>query len=788
MSLAPGTRLGPYRIVAPIGAGGMGEVYRAHDERLERDVAIKVLPPEVASSPDALARFEREAKAVAALSDPRILAVHDVGSADGIAYLVTELLEGNPLRQELAGGALQWIKAVQWGAEIAGAVGAAHARGIVHRDLKPENIFITLDGRVKILDFGLARRHVETLANGPTARILTVEGTVMGTVSYMSPEQVRGDVAGPASDIFSLGVVIHEMLTGARPFDRDTTPETMTAILREEPKPFPGAAATPPDLEAVIKRCLEKKPEARFQSAQDLAFALRGAGSGAAPIASHTPVPGKAAMAMTIVTIVAIVAIGVAVLLYRRPDSTPSTRPVATSASAAHSIAVVPFAPPGSGDELAYLSDGMTDAVVDALSRIPTMRVMSRSATERYRGGVVDPRRVAADLHVDDVLSARMHKEGDRLLIDAELSTADGTRVWGNRYESDTATPQRAQESLIADLARHFGHSTSSQPLVRRTTDDPEAYRLYLRARYAWNKRDGQSVLRSIVLFNQAIETDPTFALAYSGLADAYAVVGTLASLPARDTFSKAKAAAVKAVEIDDSIAEAHTSLAYVKHYWDHDWAGAEEEYRRAIALNPNYASAHQWYSELLTSLGRHPEARREIDRAVEIDPLSPMIPAMKILTSYFARDYRDAIAVGQKCIADSPDFMPSQAYLGRAYTENGNGREAIDALARALPPPDNALRPIIDAWLAHAYARAGEIDKTRDTAGRLIKLGNRMNPYYLSYPLIDLGRRDEALAALEKASEDRVEQLVWLKVDPVLDPLRGEPRFQRVLAKAGFR
>jgi tetratricopeptide (TPR) repeat protein len=381
-----------------------------------------------------------------------------------------------------------------------------------------------------------------------------------------------------------------------------------------------------------------------------------------------------------------------------------------------------------------------------------------------------------------------VHKEGERLMLDAELSAADGTRLWGNRYESDAITPQRAQESLIADLARHFGHSTSSQPLVRRTTDDPEAYRLYLRARYAWNKRDGQSILRSIALFNQAIDRDPTFALAYSGLADAYAIVGTLASLSARDTFSKAKAAAVKAVEIDDSIAEAHTSLAYVKHYWDHDWTGAEEEYRRAIALNPNYATAHQWYSELLSALGRHQEARREIDRAVELDPLSPMIPAMRVLTSYFARDYPGAIAVGKKCIADFPDFVQSWAYLGRAYTENGNRRESIDALTRAMPPPDNAAAPIIDAWLAHAYARAGQTDKTRAAAGRLRKIGERMNPYYLSYPFIDLGRRDEALTALEKASEDRVEQLVWLKVDPVLDPLRGEPRFQQILARAGFR
>jgi eukaryotic-like serine/threonine-protein kinase len=775
MPLAPGTRLGPYRIVSPLGAGGMGEVYRAHDERLERDVAVKVLPPDVAASAEALARFEREAKAVAALSHPGILAVHDVGSSDGIAFLVTELLEGNTLRDELSGDPLPWRKAAQWGAEICDAVAAAHSRGIVHRDLKPENIFVTADGRLKILDFGLARREVASDVNGPTQKLITREGAVMGTVAYMSPEQVRGDVATPASDIFSLGVILHEMLTGGRPFDRETAPETMTAILREEPEVLSTAAHAPAELAAIIKRCLEKKPAARFQSANDLAFALRSSGSSSAlPAARRVPFVRIAGVLLAAIGLVSIATL----VVHRGP---------APEKSAGHAIAVIPFVASGTTEESASLTDGLSDSAIDALSRVPGLRVMSRSATDRYRGAAVDPRRVSAELHVDQVLSGRVRQEGQQLTVDAELVSADGTRLWAHHYAADPASPQRAEEALAGDLARQLGTPGSPAPAPRHTTDDPQAYKLYLRARYAWNKRDKESLLRSIDLYNQAIERDPAFALAYSGLADTYAVAGTLADLPARDTFLKAKAAAQQAVQIDDGIAEAHTSLAYVKHYWDHDWAGAEDEYRRAIALNPNYATAHQWYSELLTALGRFPEARREIDRAVELDPLSPIVTAVKIWNLLEARNYADAIRAGRKCIADFPNFAQSWAYLGRAYSENGDAREAIDALKHAQSGAPDAIRPIIDSWLAYAYARAGDTAKASEMASQIRVLGDRANPYYLAYPFAALGRRDEAIDALQKALDQRVEQLVWLKVDPSLDPLRGDPRFQRIAAAAGF-
>ena len=748
--LAPNTRLGPYRIVGPLGAGGMGEVYRAHDERLERDVAIKVLPPEMASSAEALARFEREAKAVAALSHPGILAVHDVGSENGVAYMVTELLEGKTLREQLAGEALSAPRAAAWGAEMADAVGAAHTRGIVHRDLKPENIFVTTDGRLKILDFGLARRHViEQASDAPTAKLLTRAGTVLGTISYMSPEQVRGDVATPASDLFSLGVILNEMVSGMRPFDRQTAPDTMSAILRDEPR------VAKSDLAPVIRRCLEKEPGRRFSSAKELGEALRA--RGASPVAHRIS-------GWVFPAIVAVLIAAVALFSAREFRS--------HSAAQRHAIAVIPF---GASEQEVYVSDGMTDAVIDALARVPKLRVMARSATERYRGGA-DPRKIADDLHVDALVTGRLR--GNEL--DVELTAADGTHVWGSHYQADPAAPQQAQSRLIADLARQFG---ATAPRVRHSTDDPEAYRLYLRARYAWNKRDAASLRRSIDLYNQAIERDPSFALAYSGLADSWAVIGTFAEMPGSETFPKAKAAAMKAVELDDSIAEAHTSLAYAKHYWDHDWKGAEEEYRKAIALNPNYATAHQWYSELLTALGRFPQARQEIDRAIDLDPLSGIITSVKIWNLYMARDYAGAIAAGKQATSDFVEFGQAWAYLARAYSDGGDPRAAIATFDQA---PKTA-SPIIEAWRAYAYAKAGQPAKTAEIAAKLEKLGTAMNPYYLAYPYAALGRKEEAIAALQRALEEHDEQLVWLKVDPALDSLRADPRFQKILTASRF-
>lgn len=750
MSLMPGTRVGPYEVTMFVGAGGMGEVYKARDTRLERTVALKILPESFAADPPRLQRFEQEARILATLSHANIVAVYDVGSYAGKPYLVSEFLEGKTLRERLDDGPLPVRKAIEYATEIAQGLAAAHEKGIVHRDLKPENIFVTTDGRLKILDFGLARRHViEQASDAPTAKLLTRAGTVLGTISYMSPEQVRGDVATPASDLFSLGVILNEMVSGMRPFDRQTAPDTMSAILRDEPR------VAKSDLAPVIRRCLEKEPGRRFSSAKELGEALRA--RGASPVAHRIS-------GWVFPAIVAVLIAAVALFSAREFRS--------HSAAQRHAIAVIPF---GASEQEVYVSDGMTDAVIDALARVPKLRVMARSATERYRGGA-DPRKIADDLHVDALVTGRLR--GNEL--DVELTAADGTHVWGSHYQADPAAPQQAQSRLIADLARQFG---ATAPRVRHSTDDPEAYRLYLRARYAWNKRDAASLRRSIDLYNQAIERDPSFALAYSGLADSWAVIGTFAEMPGSETFPKAKAAAMKAVELDDSIAEAHTSLAYAKHYWDHDWKGAEEEYRKAIALNPNYATAHQWYSELLTALGRFPQARQEIDRAIDLDPLSGIITSVKIWNLYMARDYAGAIAAGKQATSDFVEFGQAWAYLARAYSDGGDPRAAIATFDQA---PKTA-SPIIEAWRAYAYAKAGQPAKTAEIAAKLEKLGTAMNPYYLAYPYAALGRKEEAIAALQRALEEHDEQLVWLKVDPALDSLRADPRFQKILTASRF-
>jgi serine/threonine-protein kinase len=791
MSLPPGTRLGPYEIVQPIGSGGMGDVYRARDSRLDRDVAVKVLPDRFARDAEARMRFEREAKAVAALTHPNILAIHDYGSTAEAAYSVTELLEGQTLRQRIIEGPVPWRKVVEIGAALADGLAAAHAKGIIHRDLKPENIFLTADGRVKILDFGIAQlvRQEEPRQDEvdpsmmPTAPLKTDPYAVVGTAGYMAPEQLRGEPVDATTDIFSLGSVLFEMATGRPAFIRATVIDSLSAILADTPDVFTGSdRLIPYELARLIQRCIEKNRQERFQSARDLAFALRAIGTSTS-LTFEAPHERKRRQWLW-GTIAALVVLGgLAYALWRSVDVTvtPRSQP---PPHVIRSIAILPFVNATGDQESEYLSDGITETLINTLAQVPGLRVMSRTSVFHYKDKAPNPVSVGRDLKVSAVVVGRVQTAGDRLIVNAELvDTSDNAHLWGNQYQAARADLFSVQQSIASEIASTLRlqlGGREQQLLTKRHTTDARAYELYLKGRFQWNKRNAAGLYKAIEFFNDAIEIDPQYASAYAGLADCYNLLDIWGGLPTNETFPRAKAAAEKALSIDDQLAEAHTSLAYAIQTYEWDWPTAERQYKRAIELNPNYATARQWYAEFLTAVGRFDEAEAQGKKALQLDPMSPIINAVVAWNSTMARRYDTAIEQGQRTTRLFPDFMPGHAYLGLAYLESGKPREAIASLERSQKLLDIV---VVGTWLIRAHQAAGDTATADKLAKALEERGRReyLPPYYMAALHAHRGDADEAFAELDRALRERTGALVWLQVDPALDPLRKDPRFTRV-------
>jgi len=551
-----GRELGRYQMLSLLGAGGMGEVYRAKDTRLGREVAVKILPPHLADDPEALSRFEREARAVAALSHPNILAIHDFGTEHGVSYAVMELLEGETLGARLKRSALEWREAVEIGIAVTEGLQAAHAKGIIHRDLKPENIFLTTEGRVKILDFGIARVKRQVSVEAPswsTVAETTQPGTVRGTVVYMSPEQVRGEVVEAPSDLFSFGSVCYEMLTGEQLFARESTAETMAAILRDDPPALAGSGrAIPEELERLIRDCLEKGQAERYQTARELLTDLK-------QLKQRLELQADSASVMSGRT------------------ARPSRRP--RSGKAINSLAVLPLANASADAQAEYLSDGITESLINSLSHLPQLRVMARSTVFRYKGQAVDPQEVGRQLQVQAVLLGRVLPLGDQLVIKTELvDVADGSQLWGEQYHRRLSDIFAVQEEIAQEISEKLRlklRGEEQRRLTKRYTENTEAYRHYLKGRYHWNKRTEEGMRKGIEYFRQALEEDPTYALAYAGLADCYQSLSNYNFLSPKEAMPRARAAIMKALEIDETLAEAHTSLAYLRTMYDWDWLGA---------------------------------------------------------------------------------------------------------------------------------------------------------------------------------------------------------------------
>jgi serine/threonine-protein kinase len=753
---AAGTRFGPYELVSLLGQGGMGQVYRARDPRLGRDIAIKVLPQDSARDGDALARFEREARAIAGLTHPNILAVHDFGSERGTFYVVTELLEGETLRQRIELSPLEWRRAVEIGAEVAEALSAAHARAVIHRDLKPENIFLTNDGRVKILDFGLAQ--TDPLfeagdANAVTTKFHTDPGTILGTLGYMAPEQLRGETVAGTADIFSLGCILFEMVTAKRPFQRGSGAATIAAILKDDlPTDILGDAA-PPEVTRVIEGCVAKNADQRYQSARDLALTLRA-------ISSSTAVPDTFIRRVT-----------------RRPRKSRSI----------DSIAVLPLENVGDDPGTEYLSDGITEGIINRLSQLPKLKVMARSTVFRYRHRDQDAQAIGRDLRVKAVLTGRLQHVGNRLVVNVELvDSQDGSQLWGEHYNRETADLMTLQEEVSREIAEKLRiklTGAEKKRLVKKATASTAAYELYLKGRYHWNKRTEESLKKGIQFFRDAIEADPSFASAYAGLADSFITLGTNIPLPPREAMPKAKAAAMKAIEIDDGLAEAWASLAAVKWWYEWDWNGAEEAYRRAVQLNPNYATAHDGYGMLLSARGTFDGAIEQITKAADLDPLSLIIAVHAGWPFYFARDYESAIRRFDKALELDQSFIPAHGWRGMALGQQRRFAEAIASFRRALEV-DRV--PILLAMLGHTHAIAGNRGEAERVLTELqFEAQTRyVSPYDVAVIHSGLGDVSAAMAALHEAFEDRSAWMVFLGVDPRLDPLRDDVRFQELAAR----
>jgi len=741
----------------------MGEVYRARDLRLGREVAIKVLPENLADDPSALARFEREARAIAALSHPNLLAIYDFGADGGVSFAVTELLHGETLRGALAPGPLPWRRAADIGASLAEGLAAAHSRGIVHRDLKPDNVFVTSEGRIKILDFGLAR-WVEQESPGdataaPTTPDPTRPGTVLGTVGYMAPEQVRGETADARSDIFAFGCVLHEMLAGRPAFTGSSAFERMAAILRDEPpRPSLVSPDVPAELERLLARCLEKSAAKRPASAAELAPLLRDLASAGA----------------TDPTIVA-----------GTPVRVPAKRP-----SRSKSLAVLPFSNPGGDPEMEYLSEGITESLINDLAQLRRLRVMATSTMFRFKGDA-DPQEVGRQLGVGTVLSGRVTPRGPTLAISVELVDAsNGFRLWGARYDRPIGDLLAVQAEIAREISSNLKVTLEPEHkkrLAKRYTADREAYPLYLKGRFHWNKSTVPSIRKAIEYFDQAIEKDPAYALAWAGLSDCWAALAMdrFAAVPPREGLPKAKDAARKALEIDDRLAEAHASLAYAE-VLDWEWAKAEKEFRRAIKLDPEYALAHRFYGFLLGSLGRFEEAIAEYERALVIDPLSLIINGDYGWAFYCARRYDEAIEQLRRTIEMDAAFPQTYLWLGLAYQGAGRLTESAEAFAEGARLTNGS--PTMLAGLALARAQAGD---TTDAERILADMKERAKTGYVPMVAmvqlhVALGDIDGTFEWLDKAFAYRASFLVPMKVYPFLDPIRDDPRFREMLRAAG--
>jgi eukaryotic-like serine/threonine-protein kinase len=786
-----GQVLGHYRILEKLGAGGMGIVYRAHDEQLDRDVALKILAPRAVTDESSRRRFRKEALGLAKLNHPNIGMIHEFGTENGIDFLVMELVAGKTLRDRLATGSLTEKETAALGAQIASALSEAHEQGLVHRDIKPSNILVTPKDQAKVVDFGLAgllNQDGDKLTTQTT--IDTERGA--GTLPYMAPEQLRGDEADTRTDVYGLGCVLYEMATSQRAFRETLASRLIDSILHHSP--VPPRALMPrmsSELERIILKCLEKDPENRYQSAKELALDLRQFGTPASSLPS-TIAPSFHKNLKRPVKEIALAFTVLALLIGAWNFGNLRNRlAVRATQSSIQSLAVLPFESLSGDPQQEYFVDGMTEAIITKLAQLNALKVISRTSVMQYKGTKKSLPEIGRSLHVDAVVEGSVLRSGDRVRISAELVEASTDRqLLAQSYERDIRDVLALQSEIAQAITKEIRIKLTSQEQARLVTTvpvDPRAFEACLKGRYFWNKRTAEGFFRGVEYFEQGITADDKYAPAYAGLADSYLMLAEYGLLPPNEALPKAKAAAAKALALDDTLSEAHTSLGSIAEDYEWDWVGAQREFRRAIELNQGSATAHQWYAEFLAAMGRFDEALSEISRAREIDPLSLIINSVMGEVLYESRQYDQAIEQLHKTMEIDPNFAETHRLLGETYVQLGRTDKAASEFKKAMSLSGDS--PQYMASLARFYAVSGRSDNAKKILKQLKTHSARgyVSSADLSLVFAGLGDKDGAFELLRQAYEQRDPFLVNIKVDPRLDNLRSDTRFKELMRSVGL-
>jgi len=804
----------------------MGEVYLAEDTRLDRQVALKILPQEFAEDSDRMNRFVREAKSASALNQPNIITIHEIGEAEGTHFIASEYIQGETLHTRLKQTPLDLKTTLDIAIQVASALNAAHKAGIIHRDIKPENVMIRPDGLVKILDFGIAK--LSTKRAEPTAEEAatalkqqgTSPGVIIGTANYMSPEQARGKAVNAQSDIFSFGIVLYEMVTGQRAFTGENAVDVIGAILHKEPTPLNQLAPElPHEIERIINKTLRKDPDVRYQTAGDLLTDLKDAKqelefqdkleravapqsqrpetqtiflpatdgqrsptlpTSSAEFITQEVKKHKLGVMVGSLFVVALLGVGLWFFYFR----------VSAANKTISSIAVLPFQNKSSDADTDYLSDGLAESLIYRLSQLPNLKVSPTSAVMRYKGKELDAQLIAKELGVQAVMSGRMIQRGENLSISVELVDAANNKIiWGEQYErkmSDLLTTQREIATTITEKLQLKLSGENAKGITKKYTESNEAYQLYLKGRYLWNQRTGESLKRATEFYNQAIEKDPGFALAYAALAETYVLFANYEVSSPADSMPQSKAAALRALELDDSLAEAHSALGWYLCQYEFDWIGGEKEFRRAIELNPNYATAHQWLASVFAQTKRFDAAQAEIKRASDLDPLSPIIAVNVAFDLWESRRYDEALKQFERTLLLHPDFTVAQQGLCWTYSAMGKSELAITACRKSLDLTKGA-------WdkgrLSMVLGSAGHTDEAKKLLQELQTESSQRYIPKMALALAHLGlnQKEEALAMIE---QDVAEHGYWvgsMGVEPEFDELRSEPRFKALIKRANL-
>ena len=764
MAFSGPAKFGRYEIRSQLGAGGMGEVYLAQDTKLDRKVALKILPPELAEDKDRMSRFVREAKFASALNHPNIITIHEIGEIDGMHFITTEYIEGETLKTRLERESLSLKSTLEIALQVASALDAAHRAGIVHRDIKPDNIMVRNDGIVKVLDFGLvklsATNRSEVDREGETKILVnTREGVIMGTIGYMSPEQARGQETDARTDVWSLGCVLYEMLTHQQPFQGETMTDVLVNIVYKEPASILAQRSdTPAELERIVGKAVRKNRDERYQSAKELFNDLQ-------QLQTRLLVEAE-------------------IIRSGSGERSAQFQP----SPFLNSIAVLPFANLSTEKDNEYFSEGLTEEIIMNLSKLQMLKVIARGSASRYVTEGKTHKQTAIDLGVQYLLEGSVRRQGRDLRITAQLIEGlSDVYVWSETYRGTMDDIFDIQEKVAAEIVQALQLRLSPDEtlnLKKRFTKNTRAYQLYLQGRFFWNKRSEDALKTAIKYFEQAIDEDPHYALAWAGIADSYSLLGEFGNIPRKELYPKAEAAVNKAMEIDNRLAEVHTSLASLLMLSKWDWANSQKEFKVALELNPNYATAHHWYSQWLLNMGRVEEALRFSSRAAELDPVSQAILKDKGLVLYYNRQYDEAIELGRRTLELDPNYAAAHRLLSLAY----QGKGMFDAAILENETWGTLTRNKVETTvaLAQLYAVSGQAEAARKLLEHDYLL---IEQVYRGLALVyeALGENDNALTCLEKSYERREEALLSIKVDPKVDPLRSDPRFMTLLKKIGI-